>query len=484
MTRVILAITVASTLFIGCHGEAEDPGTLVVNNNTEPQTLDPGLEKGQPEYNVTINLFEGLTTYDPKDLTVRPGMAERWEVSADGRVYTFHLRQAQWSNGDPVTARDFEWSWKRVIDPELASEYAYQIYTYLRNAKSYYDGASADLTLRDWSKTAPDKKLEAAGELPAQAQSRHLEAIRKALALEKDPKLTEVLTKAAAEAAQRKDIRIDEVGVAAPDDRTLRVTLENPTPYFLDLAAFFTYFPVHRATVEKHGKEWTKPANLVGNGPFRMKEWKVKQHILLEKNPSYWDAARVELRRVKLLPIENASTAFNLYEKGRIHWLTDVPREYIEELAKRPDFHSGPMLTTYFYGFNVTQGPTRDKKVRQALSRAIDKDKIVKFITRAGEKVADSLVPPGLAGYAPAPMPKFDRRRTEAPGRGGLSGREGLPQDRNPLQHPGHPQDDRLGNPGNVAAGAQDRRGAPERRVEDLPGHAEPAGVPGRPAGL
>jgi len=408
MTRSILSIACATVLFYGCGSEFEDPGTLVMNNNTEPQTLDPGLEKGQPEYNVTINLFEGLTTYDPKDLTVKPGVADSWKVAENGTVYTFHLRDCKWSNGDPVTARDFEWSWKRVIEPSLASEYSYQVFTYLKNAKAYYDGRSVEAVLLDWTSTAADKKAEAAEDLPKQVQARHVPAIRKALEGEKDPKVAESLKKALEEAPKRKDVSIQEVGVQAADDRTLVVTLENPTPYFLDLAAFFTYFPVHRATVEKYGKDWTRAETLVGNGPFRMKEWRVKQHILLEKNPNYWDAANVALQRVKLLAIENASTAFNLYEKGRIHWLTDVPREYIEELVKRPDFHSGPMLTTYFYGFNVTKAPTKDKKVRQALSRAIDKEKISRFITRAGEKPAESLVPPGLPGYTPATMASYD----------------------------------------------------------------------------
>src|SRR5438874_8724838 len=118
-----LLLSVALPAVLGCSGAVDDPNTLVINNSTEPQTLDPALEKGQPEYHVTLALYEGLTVYDPKDLRVKPGVAETWELSPDGTVYTFHLRPAKWSNGDPVTARDFEWSWKRVLDPALASEY-------------------------------------------------------------------------------------------------------------------------------------------------------------------------------------------------------------------------------------------------------------------------------------------------------------------------------------------------------------------------
>ena len=405
--RFLLA-AIASLLVFGCSKSSEDPNTLVINNSTEVQTLDPGIEKGQPEYHVTLALFEGLTVYDPKDLSVKPGVAEKWDISADGTVYTFHLRNAKWSNGEPVTARDFEWSWKRVIDPALGSEYVEQISTYLKNAKAYYTGESAGATIKGWKETKPEQRAKDAASLAGGVQRRHAESLRRLIDAERDEAVAGPLRKALEEATKRDDVTLDQVGVRARDEKTLVVTLESPTAYFLDLAAFFTYFPVHRKTVETHGKEWTKPGTLVGNGPFTLREWKVKEHILLEKNPHYWDAANVADMKIKFLPIENASTAFNLYEKGRIHWLTDVPRDYIEELLKRPDFHSGPFLTTYFYGFNTTRGPTKDKKVRQALARAVDREKIVKYITRAGELPARSLVPPGLPGYEPATTADFD----------------------------------------------------------------------------
>lgn len=406
-SRLLLA---AALLVAGACNKTptDDPNTLIINNSAEPQTLDPALEKGQPEYHVTLALFEGLTVYDPKDLSVKPGVAEKWELSADGTVYTFHLRPAKWSNGDPVTARDFEWSWKRVLDPALSSEYVEQVSTYLKNGKAYYNGAAADGTLKGWEDTRPEQRAKDAQGLIEQVQKRHAPALQKLVATEKDAAAGALLRKALEEAAKRDDVSLEKVGVNAKDDRTLVVTLESPTAYFLDLAAFFTYFPVHRATVEKHGKEWTRAGNLVGNGPFRMKEWKVKEQITLEKNPHYWDAANVADLKLKFLPIETASTAFNLYEKGRIHWMTEVPRDYIEELLNRPDYHTGPFLTTYFYGFNTTKGVTKDKRVRQALAQAIDRQKIAKFITRAGEIPADSLVPPGLPGYEPAKAGGFD----------------------------------------------------------------------------
>jgi oligopeptide transport system substrate-binding protein len=403
-----LLLSIALVIAASCDGAVDDPNTLIINNSTEPQTLDPALEKGQPEYHVTLALYEGLTVYDPKDLSVKPGVAEKWEISDDGTVYTFHLRPAKWSNGDPVTAQDFEYSWKRVLDPALGSEYVEQVSTYLKHGKSYYNGAAADGTLRGWAETRPEQRVKDAAGLAELVQRRHEAPIRKLIEGEKDDLILAALRKAAAEAIKREDIALDQVGVKAKDERTLVVTLEAPTAYFLDLAAFFTYFPVHRKTVETYGKDWTRAEHLVGNGPFRMKTWKVKDHILLDRNPHYWDVANVADLKLKFLPVENATTAFNLYEKGRIHWMTEVPRDYIEELLNRPDYHTGPFLTTYFYGFNLTKGVTKDKKVRQALARAIDRQKIVKYITRAGEFPAESLVPPGLPGYEPAKTNPFD----------------------------------------------------------------------------
>lgn len=402
----LLALPVAT--LPSCGAGSDDSGVLVINNAADPQTLDPAIQKGVPEHYINLALFEGLTVYDPKDLTPRPGVAESWEVSDDALTYTFRLRESKWSNGDPVTAGDFEWAWRRVLDPAIASEYVYQIYTYVRNSRAYYEGATADLTLEGWAESSGEQKLKDADILEKNAQKRHAAPLRKLAEGESDATLAGRLRAAAGAAAKRADVGPGDVGIRTVDDRTLEVTLETPTPYFLDLTAFFTYYPVHRPTVEKYGKDWIKPEHMVGNGPYVLREWRVKQYVLLEKNPRYWDAANVPDQKVKFLPIENQTTAFNLYEQGDIDWLTDMPLEYIEELKVRPDFHSGPFLTTYFYGFNVTRKPLDDKRVRRALALAINKEQIVEHITRAGEAPARSLVPPGLPGYTPARMPPHD----------------------------------------------------------------------------
>ncbi|HZN60951.1 MAG TPA: peptide ABC transporter substrate-binding protein, partial [Planctomycetota bacterium] len=311
--RFAVAALIVGAALAGCAKQkpsSADVPVLIINNAAEPQTLDPATEKGVPEARINVCVFEGLTNYDPKNLAPTPGVAEKWDLSADGTVYTFHLRpSAKWSNGDPVTARDFEYSWKRVLDPKLASEYVYQMYNYVKHSKAYYDGMSLDGVLGGWGEIAAEKKAENIDGVELKAQKRHAAAIRKILESEKDQGIVDRLKRGLEAAPGHEDITLDMVGVRAQDDRTLVVTLEAPCPFFLDLTAFHTYYPVHRGTVEKHGSAWTRPPNNVSNGPFRMVEWKMKEHILLERNEHYWDAANVPPVKIKWLPVENMTTA-------------------------------------------------------------------------------------------------------------------------------------------------------------------------------
>jgi oligopeptide transport system substrate-binding protein len=323
----------------GC-GPATRRADLVVLNGAEPESLDPAIITGQPEGRIVLSLFEGLTARDPEGRVV-PGVAERWEVSRDGRRYAFHLRAgARWSNGDPVTARDFADSWRRTLLPETASEYAYQLF-YVRGAEDFNAGRQKDFA---------------------------------------------------------------KVGVRATDDRTLEVELANPTPFFLDLCAFPTLMPVHLASVARHGEDWIKPGRLVSNGPFMLEEWRVNHRVRLRANPRYWDRASVALETVDILPTSQANTAFNLYHSGAADLVLDkglVPAMLLGEVRGRRDFHTAPFLGTSFYRFNVTRKPFDDARVRKAFAMAVDKKRLVEKVTRAGETIADAFVPPGLAGYAP-----------------------------------------------------------------------------------
>ena len=323
---------------------------LVFNNGAEPQTLDPAIMSGIPEHRLALGLFEGLCRLDPKTLAPLPGMAEKWEISEDGKTYTFHLRDAKWTNGDPVTSADFVYSWKRIIDPKALStpsEYA-QIFDWIEGAKGVIRG--------------------------------------------------------------EKGADVAKVGLAAPDAKTLVVKLEAPCPFFLNLCAFETLMPVHRKTVEKFGAEWTRERNIVSNGPFILNEWTINSKILFVPNETYYDRARVNLREVAILPIDNLDTSLNKFIAGEVDWIDDVPIARAEEVKKNPSFRVSPFLTVYFYRFNTSKPPFNDVRVRKAFSMAVNKRTICTKVQRFGEIPAGSCIPPrcGNPNFPTAKGLKYD----------------------------------------------------------------------------
>jgi oligopeptide transport system substrate-binding protein len=320
---------------------------LIILNGAEPQSLDPAVISGQIEGRLCTALFEGLTRRNAAGELV-PGVAERWEVSADGLTYTFHLRpNARWSNGDPVTAHDFAYSWRRVLEPETAAVYA-EILFFIRNAEAYQTGKIQDFS---------------------------------------------------------------QVGIRALDDLTLRVDLAAPAAYFPDVVAFTTYLPVHRPTVERYGDRWTRPGRMVSNGAYQLRAWKINDRVELEANPHYWNAPAVRSRRIDALAVTKATTALNLYLTGQADVLLDkglIPPLLAGELRDRPDLHRFTFLATYFYRFNTTRKPFDDPRVRRALTAAIDRESIVRRITRGGETPATAFTPPGIPGYTPPPGTGYD----------------------------------------------------------------------------
>lgn len=326
--------------FFASCGPAAKRGDLVFINGAEPETLDPGLITGQPEGRIVNALFEGLTTFNAQGRAV-PGMAESWSVSDDKRVYTFKIRpNAQWSDGSRVTAQDFVDSWRRTLLPETAAAYNYQLF-YVKNAQPFAEGKITDFS---------------------------------------------------------------EVGVKALDEGTLEVTLENPTPFFLDLCATPPLAPVPVKVIEKYGDDWIKPEHMVNNGAYVVDTWRINDIIRLRKNPRYWNAAHVALETIDVLPIAKDTVAFNFYASGLADLCMDkglTPPALLDALKQRPDFHPAPFLGTYFLRFNCQKGPFTDARVRRAFAMAIDKRRIVDKITRAGELPAAGIVPPGLEGYLP-----------------------------------------------------------------------------------
>lgn len=296
-----------------------------------------------------------------------PGIASSWEISPDRRTYTFHLRPSVWSNGDPLTSLDFLESWRRALDPLTASGYA-DFYYYIVNGEAYNQGKITDF---------------------------------------------------------------DQVGVKAPDDHTLVVTLNFPTPFFLDLCCCSTLAPIHLDSLKRWGDDWIKPGKLVSNGPYTLAAWRVNDRITLRKNPLYWDAAHVTFDRIDALSVTSATTAFNLFHSGMADLILDkglVPTFFIDAIRKEPYFHSSPILGTYFYRFNVTRKPFDDVRVRQALTMTIDRQRIVDRITRAGEPPSETFTPPGFAGYTPPVGLAYDPQKArELLAAAGYPGGKGFP---------------------------------------------------------
>jgi oligopeptide transport system substrate-binding protein len=315
-----------------------------INNMVEPESLDPGVVTGVPEHRILSNLFEGLTTTDPKDLSPRPGMAASWTVSKDGLVYTFKLRNARWTDGKPVTAHDFVYAWERVLNPKMGAKYAQQLF-YVKNGEDYNKGRITDFS---------------------------------------------------------------QVGVKALNDSSLRVTLRCPTAYFLDLTSFYTLYPVPRWAIEAHGKDWVKPGKIVSNGPFRLVSWVPQRELVLEKNPQHWDAGRVKLQRVVFLPTDDVNTAYKQFLTGESDWVPQVPTSQIDAARSRPESYVTPYLGTYYIRFNVTKPPVNDVRVRKALSVAVDRESLTKFVTKAGEIPTSAFVPAGMRGYEGVKSLGFD----------------------------------------------------------------------------
>ncbi|MEM9445566.1 MAG: peptide ABC transporter substrate-binding protein [Verrucomicrobiota bacterium] len=337
----ILVLVVSSFCLLSCQKRTHAVDFIFLNG-AEPQTIDPATLTGQLEGRIAKALFEGLYNYSP-DGKVVPGVADSHTVSEDGLNYTFTIRQGvSWSNGEPVTAHDFEASWRRVLEPLTASKYAEILY-FIDQAEAYNKGEINDFSL---------------------------------------------------------------VGCKALDANTFQVRLHTPAAYFLELTAFSTYLPVHIQSVEKYGDAWIKPQHLICNGPFKMKNWFINDKIELEKNEHYWNKNTVRFNRIDALAVNSASTAINMYLTGQVDLILDknlVPGMLMADLRQRHDIHIYDYLATFFLRFNVTRPHLKDPRVRKALALSVDKQEIVERITRGGEKAAHTLCPPGIPGY---PLPE------------------------------------------------------------------------------
>lgn len=321
---------------------ADSAQILRISQRNEPATLDPQLATLPDEYFTARALFEGLVTPNPDGGAPLPGVAERWESSADGLSWTFHLRaNARWSNGDPVTAQDFVWSFRRILTPSLGAAKA-PLFFVVKNARAYVHGQLADFSA---------------------------------------------------------------VGFAAPDARTLVVTLEHPAPYLPALAATGAWLPVHPATVERHGlgrdSRWSEPGNLVGNGPYTLAAWKRAQQIELLKNLRYRDATAVHVPAIHLVIFDNNDAEERAFRAGQIDLTMTVPAARLEHYQKNEPalLRRQPLFETRYLALNTRRGPLADPRVRQALALGLDRLALVNRVLKGGQQAAMSLIPPGLGGY-------------------------------------------------------------------------------------
>ena len=351
--RWLLRVEVALSIFLGfmvCGCQPEPKADLTIINGNEPESLDPAIVTGVAEMRITKALFEGLLRMDPTNARPIPGLAERWDISAGGTVYTFHLRtNLAWSTGENLTAQDVLYSWRRALDPATAADYAGQLF-YIKNAEDFYNGKASAAKL----------------------------------------------------------------GIQALDDYTLRVELNHPLAFFLDLCCFPTLAVVPRHAIEKYGDRWITAPALPCSGPYELVAWRLNDKVRLRRNPRYWDATNTQSEIVDILPIGSPNTALNLYVSGKadIVWDKDlVPLNLMDVLVKRKDFHTFDYFGTYFYRFNVTRKPFDDARVRQAFALATDKDRIIRKLTNGIQKPADHFVPAGVANYDPPHAPSFNPSR-------------------------------------------------------------------------
>jgi oligopeptide transport system substrate-binding protein len=393
----------------------EPPADFTFVNPAEPKSLDPAMVTGQLESRIITSLFEGLTTNEPKTEEPLPGMAESWDISPDKLTYTFHLRRtAKWSDGSPVTAQDFLWSHRRLLDPMTASEYAYQLW-YVKNGRKYTTGriVAGDPVEVELNELPPGALPFARGQLlkgrlvsvtppiPDEPPDDDAPTVKRTYVVEVDGKRRTFVP-----GDDCKQVLLDfkQVGCKALDDHTYQMTLENPTPYLLQITGMFPLFPVNPRCFETHGYPgWVKTENVVTNGPFRLESRKIRERIRMVKNDDYWDQANVHVNTIDALVVESNTTALNLYLTGGAEWIQNVPVTIVKQLmAEYPqDFQPMPSFQLYFYRINVTRPPLNNPLVRKALAMAINKQDIVEGITRAGEIPARSFVPPVIKQYDP-----------------------------------------------------------------------------------
>ncbi len=348
LSAALLGLLVAQNAFAAkthpVTGEAlADEQVFTYNMGAEPPSIDPQLAEDVTGSAIDRDLFEGLLTQNA-DGTLAPGVATRWEASDDKKTYTFYLRKnAKWSNGDPVTAGDFVYAWRRAVDPKTASPYSgYMRLMSIENAAEIIEG--------------------------------------------KKP--------------------VEQLGVKALDDYTFQVRLSDTLPYFPTMVVHTTTMPTHRATIEKHGDKWTRPGNMVSNGAYVLTEHVLNERLVRERNPQYWNNDNTIIDKVVALVINDENQAFNRYQAGELDMAAVPTGQYKRLKKKMPDeVYSVPRLCSYYYALNVEKKPLDDVRVRKALAYAVNRDIITRNILQAGQIPAYTFTPGATANFEVPEVP-------------------------------------------------------------------------------
>ncbi len=415
----VIGLLAASLFAVVLSDEPAPDADLTIILIQDNFTLDPQRMSYNHDLRAAMAIYEGLGRWDNEDpdLTVHPAAATSWDISADGLTYTFHIRpEARWSNGDPLTAHDFVYSWGRAMYPDTAAEYS-GLFFRIKGAEAFFEWRSAQTSA--YTKLTNAERLARFGLTDASGTV----SARLAQAAQ--------MLREEAEAHMR-----DTVGLRAEGDHTLIVELERPTPYFIDLTAFGVFYPVHKPTVErfvsvdpktgriKQRPDWTKPEHNVVNGPYVVSQWRFKRDMILQANPNYWKPDIVRSHTVKLIPIEDGNTGMLTFLNGDVDWHSDlVGVGYIDAMIRKKKYDTDPARNdydavhvlstfgTYFWWFNCRErlndgepNPFHDAGVRRAFALAVDKQAIVDKVKKTGEKVSDVFVPRGSIGGFKSPQ--------------------------------------------------------------------------------
>jgi oligopeptide transport system substrate-binding protein len=476
LKRILLGLSLAAIAFasISCQalasndeffGKTTPPARNILRyvNGGEPESLDPAMSSAQPDARIFMALFEGLVEYHPKSLHAIPAIAERWHTNGDSSEFVFYLRKnARWSNGEPINAHDFVYSIRRALSPQTASRSAAQAYL-IRYAKPFNSGgmfvrdpATGQFLLeKDVSdSTEPAIEIESQRALttpekivalhplpdptvtPAPVTDSQLHQLMhsparltlpgaekdRAKLLASNPKL-----QAAVQGKELVKVTAEDIGVEAVDDYTVRISLDQPTPYFAGLLAHQFFRFVHRKTIEAHGSQWTEPANIVTCGPFKLKSWHPYNAVVVERDPMYWDAAKVQLDEIRFYVSIDHPTTMNLYRVGEADAVVNhsVPNPWLDIVRPKKDYMDGAEAAITFIMMNVTQPPMNDLRVRRAFNMSIDKETYSR--SKRITKPLTAFTPQGIFVGYPRPQGEgFDPERARQ-----LLGEAGYPVTKN-----------------------------------------------------